>query len=249
MAKARAARGKTKEKEQPAQPAPVEEVETKVEQVQYTKATRTYPQLQAKRQSLVSPRNFVLWKILAGIPLLIAGLGLGAAYLNAPQNIMAGMGGTVLLAAGGLLLFTSLKSQDTGFVYKGKRKFTGKENTILVLAKKDISTGKDVPVKITFTTLNNPPSGARLHYVRTLKKHYYILFNDTSKKRLRPFALPDKKPFPPELYVTAACMQRFKDYIDYSPPSMLQKFAPLILILAIFIVGLLMLMTAPPSQV
>jgi len=137
-----------------------------------------------------------------------------------------------------------LKQGESGFSFNANgRRYTGRENALILFAQHDKDTGKDIPLMVQFMELKHPPKGARLHYVRNLKKHFYELFNNTKTRKLEPVKLPDKKSFPPELYRIPATMQPYKDYMDFSPPTMMQKVAPGILLLAIGIVGFLMVIT------
>lgn len=193
-----------------------------------------------KKQSSIS-----WWKLVAGILLICMGLMFGFLYISDRNNMLAAVGFVFTVAPGALLLYMGLKPGDVGFSFqklKGK-KYTGGENAILIFARRDPLTNKDVPVLIKFVELLNPPKGARLHYFRNFKRHYYELHNNTSAGGLQATKLPDKRPFPPEAFNTPAMMQPYKDYMEYSPPSMLQKIAPGILLAAMALVGLLMVMT------
>lgn len=184
------------------------------------------------------------WKAISGAALIGIGLIFGAIYFADIKNMFAGILAVFTIGPGILLTYTGLKQGESGFVFNAKgQKYTGRENAIVLFAKHNNGTKKDIPLMVKFVELRNPPKGARLHYVRNLKKHYYELFNNTETKKLEPIRLPDKKSFPPELYKIPAAMQPYKDYMDYSPPTLLQKVAPGILLLAMGIVGLLMLVT------
>lgn len=184
------------------------------------------------------------WKIIPGVALIGIGLIAGAFYLNDNRNMLLGALAVFTIAPGVLLAYTGLKQGESGFAFNTtKQKYTGKENALIIFARHTNDTQKDAPLIIKFAKLEHPPKGARLHYVRNLKRHFYELFNNTKTKKLEPVELPDKKSFPPELYKIPATMQPYKDYMDYSPPSMLQKVAPGILLMAMGIVGFLMVIT------
>lgn len=185
-------------------------------------------------------------KLIPGVLLLAIGLFVGSIYISDNKLIVAGMTSAIMLASGGFLVYHSLKSGASGFSFQasgGKNGFTGRENTIILFAVRDHTTKKDVPLILKFLELKHPPKGARLHYVRCLKKHFYELFNDNETHKLSPIVLKDKKSFPPELFKIPAVMQTYKDALEYSPPTLLQKIAPGILLGAIGLVGILMVMT------
>ena len=146
---------------------------------------------------------------------------------------------------GALLSYLSYRPEDSGFAFKGntKKKISGNVNAIVYFADRDSVTGKDVPVIMKFLALEHPPKGARLHYVRNFKRHFYELFNNNETHKLEPFVIKDKKSFPPELFKIPAAMQTYKDAVDYSPPTLMQKVAPGVLILTMIVVGILMVMT------
>jgi len=201
-------------------------------------AQKTQSQGRIKKQWPIS-----WWKMLAGSGLVLIGVLFMIIYLNDYHNMMAGGIAVFTLGPGIMLLYFSFQSiGEAGYLYDGKRKITGKENAIILLADRN-GNGKDIPRKIVFAEVKKIPKGARMHYVRNLKKHFYELKNNTETRKLEPVILPDKKSFPPELFRIPACMQAYKDAVDYSPPTMLQKIAPGILIGAMGVVGLLMVMT------
>jgi len=171
----------------------------------------------------------------------------GSFYLNDPQNIVLGILTVFALAPGAILFYLGLKASEVGFSFgvKGQRRYTGKENTIMIFAKPDSDAKKDIPFGILFLEMRKEklPKGVRLHYVRNLKKHFFEVYNNTKTNKLEPVLLPDKKSSPPELFKIPATMQPYKDCMDYNPPSLLQKIAPGILLAAMGIVGLLMLVT------
>jgi len=196
----------------------------------------------AKKIKRVLP---ISWRFLIpGVVLVLIGVAIGSIYMLDRTNILAGMACAITIAGGGLLAFKGIKFGGSGFLFtNGQRKITGRENAIILFAQRDPETQKDVPLMIKFVELANPPKGARLHYVRNLKRHFYELYNNTTTKKLEPVILKDKKSFPPELFQIPAVMQTYKEAIEYSPPTLLQKVAPGILLLAMGVVGILMVMT------
>lgn len=190
------------------------------------------------------------WKLILGISLIaVGGLSLFM-YLNDTHSMFLAVAFIVTAAPGVYLIFTGLKTGDSGLSFfnkggNGKGEWTGRENAIIWIARRNTETGKDLPVILKFAEIEDKkvPKGARLHYVRNLKRRFYELRNDTKTNKLLPVTLPDKKSFPPELFQIPAAMQTYKDAIDYSPPSLLQKVAPGVLLLAMGIVGLLMVVT------
>lgn len=201
--------------------------------------------LRHKRQDKIVKRITPVswWKLAVGIVLFCFGVFFGYMYLNNERLIFFGVGAVFTFAPGLLLIYQSFKTGESGFFFK--KKYTGKENAVVLMARRNGQGTKDVPVGIRFLEIkpHQLPKGARLRYIRNLKKHFYELLYNPITKKLEPVVLPDKKSFPPELYKIPATMQPYKDYMEYSPPTMLQKVAPGILLLAIFIVGILMVMT------
>lgn len=197
-----------------------------------------------KRAKRIIP---VSWrKLIPGIALIGIGILFGFMYMNDNTNMITGVVAALALAAGGWLVKQSFESGEAGFSFSGdgKRKQTGNENAILIVAKNNASVpGKEVPVTLKFIDLKKIPSGARLHYLRNLKKHYYEILYNPKTHKLEPVVLPDKQSFPPGLFQIPAAMQPYKEAIEYSPPTMFQKIAPGIILLGMVIVGILMVMT------
>jgi len=188
----------------------------------------------------------VSWrKLIPGVALIGVGMFTGSIYLKDNTLMIMGVIAAIAIASGLFLIRQSFKSDETGFSFggKGKRGHTGKENAIIWFARRNPETSKEIPVILKFAKLTHPPKGARLHYLRNRKRHYYELFNNLKTKKLEPVILPDKKTFPPGLFQIPAAMQPYKDALEYSPPTMLQKIAPGILLLGMVIVGILMVMT------
>jgi len=184
------------------------------------------------------------WKLIPGLALIGLGIWVGSFYLEDTSVMLFGVIASLAIAGGGLLAYTSIKSAEVGFSFtKDGKKKTGDENAFVWIARRDEKTGKDVPVELKVCAIKKPPKGARLHYFKNFKKHFYELRNDTKTGELIPFHLPDKIPFPPELFKIPAAMQTYKDAIEYSPPTLMQKLAPGMILLAMGVVGLLMVMT------
>ena len=186
----------------------------------------------------VYPISF--YKLIPGIILVLVGLMFGYMYVNNDRNMFLAVLAVFTLGPGGLLSYLSYKPGESGIDFKGKTKLTGLENTIAIFAYRDKDTKLDVPVCVKFLELKHPPTGARLHYVRNFKRHFYEIINNTETPKMEPVKLKDKKSFPPELFKIPAAMQTYKDAVDYSPPTMMQKVAPGLLIATIAIVGFLM---------
>jgi len=199
------------------------------------------PKKEARVAKLAMPLSWR--KVLPGLALVALGVLFGFVYFQDNTNAFMGALAAIFVASGGVLIFKGIKPSEIGYSFSGGKKHTGNENAIIWFAKRDADTGKDVPVILKVCSVQKIPTGARLHYMRTWKKHYYELYNDTKTKKLLPVVLPDKIPFSPGLFKIPAAMQTYKDAIDYSPPSLLQKAAPGVLLLAMVIVGFLMLVT------
>jgi len=176
--------------------------------------------------------------------MLSIGMFFGYLYLGNARVMIFGMGAVAFIAPSLFLIYWSFKAGESGFAFK--RKYTGRENAIVCMARRNGQGTKDVPVFIRFLELKPQyiPKDARLHYVRNLKKHFYELLYNTTTKKLEPVVMPDKKSFPPELFQIPAAMQIYKDAIEYSPPTLMQKIAPGIILLAMGIVGIFMIVTA-----
>jgi len=189
--------------------------------------------------------NISWWKIAIGGVLIGVGILFGFLYLKS-QNPVLGILATFAIAPGAYLVYTNVKGSESGFYFsRGKRKYSGEENAIVWFALRDPNSNKDIPRSVSFVHIQNEkiPKGARQHYVRNLKKHFYELYFNTLTRKLEPFSLPDKKASPPELFKIPATMQPYKDCMEFNPPSLLQKVAPGILLLAMGLVGLIMLVT------
>lgn len=212
-------------------------------------ATTTAKAIKPKQRPVDNKPNikkilpFTPWKLVLGLVLIgtISGPA-GAVYFADVKNMLAAVIMIFSFAPGAWLIYWSLQLKTTGFLFRSERKPTGRENVVILFARKG-EDGQDIPVGLHFVELKNPPRGARLHYFRNYKKHFYELFNNTATKKLEPVVMPDKKAFPPELFQVPAAMQAYKDAIDFSPPSLFEKIAPGILLLAMGIIGILMVMT------
>lgn len=200
-----------------------------------------------KRQGKTTKRILpISWhKLIPGLLLVGFGIWVGSLYMKDNTMMILGVIAALVIASGGFLSYQGIRQSESGFSFTkdGKMKCTGRENAFIWFAKCNAKTGKDVPVILKVTEILHPPIGARLHYFKNFKKHYYELFNNTKTKKLEPFLLPDKIPFPPGLFKIPAAMQTYKDAIEYSPPTLMQKLAPGIILLAMGIVGILMVMT------
>jgi len=194
-------------------------------------------------------RDFAVswWKLITGSALLAVGILFFSFYVRDIQNMFMAILSVFTLTPGGFLIYLGLKSGKMGFSFsaEGGTKYTGKENSIVLVAYRDKVTKKDVPRGIFFATIkpNKIPLGARKHYLRNLKKHFYELYIDGATGKLLPVVLPDKKSSPPELFKIPATMQPYKDCMEYNPPNLFQKLAPGVILAAMGIVGLLMLVT------
>jgi len=222
-------------KEQPPVPVPI--VESPPPEVEVKKAQRF--------------RNISWWKIIPGVALVALGI-LAVPFYFADRNNYFAVGIMMgAFAGGGFLIYTGFTGVKAGVLFSSNngKKVTGKENAIVIYARRDTATNKDVPYKIEFEEVDHVPEGATLHRLRNDNKHYYELMNVTTaaSKKLVPVTLPDKRAFPPELFRIPATMQPYKDYMDYSPPTLLEKVAPAVLLGAIFLVGILMVMTISPG--
>lgn len=196
-----------------------------------------------QQASVAKVRSSSLWKNILGGGLALAGVLCIVLYLQDPGNLAVAFGAIICLSVGGGLLYFSMANEKTkGYTFN--RKITGKENTIVLLARK-LSNGKDCPIGIKFLEIpkKHIPPGTRMRFLRNLKKHFYYLMLDTTTHKLVPVSLPDKAPYPPELYNKNATMQEFKDAIEYKDPSLAQKLAPGAILLAMIIVGFLMIVT------
>jgi len=201
--------------------------------------------------------KLVWWRLIIAIVLLVVAIGAGIMYFANPANMAVGIVLVFGLAGSGAFFYWGLNREPatSGFVFN--KQVTGQENAIILFAKRN-GNGKDTPVLLKIVTIEHPPTGARLHYVRNLKRHMYELFNDTSvplvkdrqgSKRLKPVTLPDKSPFPPEKFTIPATMQVYKEAIEYMPPSMMQKIGPIALVIAMVVVGILIIVTTTGTGV
>lgn len=199
--------------------------------------------MQQDRMEVKKTSNRAWGKLLLGSGLCLAGMIFIFLYIQSEMNIMLGILAMIMLAPGALLSYYGLKAGESGFKFTGKRMYTGKENCLVWYARGDKL--KDIPLMLDIIELKQPPKYSRLHYVKPFKRHFHELFNNTVTQKLEPFILPDSRFMAPEVYKTVANMDRCKDYMDYTPPTMLVKVAPWVLLLAIIIVGILMIATGP----
>lgn len=182
------------------------------------------------------------WKLAPGVALTAFGLFGMILYLTDINNyLFAGMavGG---LGPGILLIYWVAVNVNVGYMfYTTKRKQTGEENAIVYNARKN-SDGKDVPLELMVIKVNNIPHGARLHYVKNFGRHFYELRFNTSTRKLEEAKLTDRAELTPEQFKEHACMQRVKEWMEYTPPTMMQKVAPGLLLAAMGIVAIIKVM-------
>jgi len=194
--------------------------------------------------------KLVWWRLIVAIVLLIVAIGAGIMYFASPSNMMVGIILVFGLAGSGSFFYWGLNQEPATSGYVFNKKVTGNENAIILFAKRN-GDDRDTPVMLKFAHVSKPPAGARLHYLRNLKKHVYELYNDTSLKgtkeepvrKLKPVTLPDKPPFPPAKFTIPATMQQYLDAIEYVPPTVMQKIGPIALVIAMVVVGILIIAT------
>jgi hypothetical protein len=146
------------------------------------------------------------------------------------------------LAGAGAFIYWSLNREQSTSGYVFRKRTTGTENALILFAQRN-GNGRDTPVLLKFVEIKKPPKGARLHYLRNIKRHVYELHNNPAAKTLQPVMLPDKKPFPPDKFTLAATMQPYKDALEYVPPSNMQKIGPVALVIAMGVVAILIIVT------
>lgn len=185
----------------------------------------------------------VWWRVAVGIVFAIIGLLSGRVYMVDVNNMFMGGLAVFTLAPAAFFFWWSFKAGETGF-NMSRKKHVDRSNAIIIMARKN-GNGKDVPVGIKLANVRKLPPMSTRHYVRNWRKHMYEFINDTANKKLIPVTMPDKTPFPPEYFQLPAIFQPYKDAVDYTPPTMMQKIAPGILLLTMVIIGILMVMTTP----
>lgn len=199
----------------------------------------------------VSNKNW--WFITPAIILFIIAIICGFNYVSS-MNMLVG-GACVVTGVGGVVfLYFGLQGKgEKGYIHEGEKPYTGAENSIVIYARGNTETKLAEPLAIKFEEIEKEkiPEGATLHFLRNLKKHFYELQNiidDDGKEveGLKPVKLPDKKYCPPSKFVIASCMQAYREYMEFNPPSTIQKIAPGVLLIAMIIVGILMVVTGPP---
>ena len=186
---------------------------------------------------------FSIIKAILAVVLMAAAIGIGSIYLQDINNIFAGILTALFFGSAVFFGYTSVKPIEGGFIIEGKRKYTGKENALIWWAYRNPQTGLDVPIKIDLCTLNHPPKFAQKHYFVNWKRHLYELYNNTETKKLEPVLMPDKTPCSPAYYNGPAMMPATQRALQHHPYSKMEKVAPGLLMLAMFIVGILMLIT------
>ena len=193
-------------------------------------------------------------KYIVGAVLFGIGVVLWVMYFKNPVLIIYGSVGTGFVLPGMVVLLWAWKSRNKELHFSIKKPKSIKPNNrdrlepnaMLICARRPKDYEHDVPVAMKLVHLNHIPNNARLHYFRNFSKHLYEIYNDTSVKGLaawKPTVIKDKSPFSPRTYNIYSTMQSFKEALEYIPINTLEKFAPWALIAAIFIIGILMVMT------
>jgi hypothetical protein len=196
------------------------------------------PELQAKRLPFIKK-----WKMIPGVILGVAGAIFTVLYT---QSLNYGMGivAVVCLAPALYLVYSAFDFKRRGYVFTGEDVYTGKENAIVIYARKGLS-GMDIPYRIAFKYIKDQLEGARPHLLRNTGKHYYEYINDTSAQGevLKNVEIADENYLPPEDAKVPACMQPVKEYLEYNPPTAIQKISASVMVIAMFVVGILMALT------
>jgi len=192
------------------------------------------------------------WRLLLGGVCALVGIVGIILYVNS-LNMLMGIVAIIGLVPAVFLIYYAFNRKESGYVFSEKGKtYTGKENAIVIYADYNPETKRDVPDKIVFDYIEKPLPGARLHLLRNNGQHYYEYLNVTGEGRLGdvllPVVLPDKKLCTPEAFCIPSNMHKVKEYMDYNPPTNIQKLATGAIILAMIIVGLLMVMTSPSPE-
>ncbi len=186
------------------------------------------------------------WMIIPGGISLAIGITAGYLYMSS-QNQFAAVITVIFLLAGGILLYSGMKKPGalTGYQMIKQRGIPKEVNCISILATRnpESENGHEVPLVIKFHRALRPKGTPR--FIVNLKKHMFVNINDTLKKKMMPVKLPDKRYASPAVFPVHSNMPRFREYMEYTPPSMLQKIAPGILLVAIIIIGILMVATGP----
>lgn len=195
-------------------------------------------ELQAKRLPFIKK-----WKMIPGVVLIIAGVIFTIFYTQS-LNYGLGIVAVACLAPGLYLAYSAFDFKRRGYVFTGEGEYTGKENAIIIYARRNES-GLDVPYRIAFETIKDHLEGARPHLVRNLGKHFYEYINDTSSggDKLKNVEIADENYLPPEDAKVPACMQAVKEYLEYNPPTAIQKISASVMVIAMFVIGILMALT------
>jgi hypothetical protein len=198
--------------------------------------------------------NVTWWKLIVGAACLVLGI-FGLVLYAGSMNIFAGFLSIVGLVPGAFLTFTGFRSKkESGYQFEGTKKYTGKENAIVIRARWDDSLKRAVPEGIFFEEIKPEkiPVGAQPHLLRNTGKHYYELYNPIDENgvegELKPVIMPDKKLVTPEAFVVPSNMQAYKEYMQYNPPTAFQKIASGVLLIALVVIGILMTMTTDKSD-
>ena len=197
-----------------------------------------------------SRKQFIKYAVGSG--LFIIGVIMWAMYFKNPELMIYGsVGAAFILPGAGVIIWAwKSRSAELHFAVKKPKGLPAKAkvapNAVVICARRPKGYDHDVPVAMKFVHLNHIPVNARLHYFRNFSKHFYEIYNDTSVKGLaawKPVVIQDKSPFSPRTFNIYSTMQSFKEALEYVPINTLEKFAPWALIAAIFIIGIMMVMT------
>lgn len=187
------------------------------------------------------------WMIILGVVIFSMGITFGYLYTTDANMFMAVIAVICLLGGGSLLYLGMQKPGEKQQQIMKQSGIPQEVNCISILAKRDTEKGKDIPLVIKFHRSLRPKGTS--HYIVNTKEQLFINFNNTSKKKMMPAQLPDKGYASPAVFPIHSNMPRYREYMEYTPPTMMQKVAPGILLVAIIIVGIIMVATGPSGGV
>lgn len=113
----------------------------------------------------------------------------------------------------------------------------GEQNCLNIYAQKG-DDGKVYPQKIAFEYMKHPVG--QLQQCTNDGKWYHVQIWDIGKERLKPFLLPDSQYFDPREFANVIKMPAHRKLFE-KHPSLLQKIAPAIMLLACIIMGFVLI--------
>ena len=195
-----------------------------------------------KAKAIIPWRLILLW--VGGAVCIAIGFTLAFVWSDNRENIWPALGFIVFVVGGGYLLYLGWHRPSEVTVIVGSEKPQGVVNCLNIYAHKDEGTGKVMPTKVAFEWLDPTELKGQPWQCTNNRNWYYVNLWNIAKDRLEPFVLPDSQYIDPQEFANIINMPAHKNLFEREP-SMMQKVAPGIMLLALIISIIGLIATTP----